>query len=303
MDRLEGMAILLSVVARGSFSAAARELNVPVQTVSRKIAELENYLGAQLITRTTRSLSFTDAGIAYTAAAKRILESVEVAEREAAGEFVTPKGDLVLTAPILFGRLHVLPIVSDFLAQFPDINIRLVLTRHNLNLLDDQIDMAVRIGPLPDSGMIATRVGSMRGVVCGSPMLIAERGIPQTPGDLVEFPCVSSDGPNTTAGWRFRDPGNGSPFEVPVVPRLTTIAEAAVEAAVRGVGLVRALHYQVDEAVAAGNLAIVLQAFEPDPFPIHLLHAPRAQLPLKMRSFLDFAAPRLRQSVRHLRTE
>ncbi|MCJ8157945.1 LysR family transcriptional regulator [Sphingomonas sp. LaA6.9] len=300
MDRIEAMTILLAVIEKGSFSAAARDMRVPVQTISRKIADLESHLGTQLLARTTRTLALTDTGMAYAGAAKRIVEFVEEAEREAAGEFVAPKGDLVITAPLCFGRLHVVPIVSDFLAQFPEINIRLVLDDRNVNLLDDQVDMAVRIGQLPDSAMIATKVGAIRGVVCASPTFLAKYGIPQKPDDLRDLPCVSPDGPNATCSWRFRDPAKGSIFELPITPRLTTNAEAALEAAVRGVGLSRQLHYQIDEAVRAGQLAIVLDGFELEPFPVHLVHAARAQMPLKMRRFLDFAAPRLRKAIRLL---
>jgi DNA-binding transcriptional LysR family regulator len=302
MDRVEAMTILLAVVDKGSFSAAARGMRVPVQTVSRKIAELEGHLGTQLLTRTTRKLALTDAGVGYVAAARRIVEFVEEAEREAAGEFVVPKGDLVVTAPLCFGRLHVAPIVSEFLARFPEINIRLVLDDRNVNFLDDQIDMAVRIGKLPDSSMIATKVGAIRGVVAGSPALLAERGVPREPGELGDFPCISLDGPNTTCSWRFRNPATGASVEIPVAARLTTNAEAALEAAVRGVGLSRQLHYQIDRAVRAGALVIVLDAFEPEPFPVHLVHAARAQMPLKLRHFLDFAAPRLRKAIGQLGT-
>lgn len=303
MDRLEGMSILLRVIEKGSFSAAARALNLPVQTVSRKIADLEAHLGTQLLTRTTRHLAPTDAGLAYASAARRIVEAVEEAEREAAGEYVTPKGDLVVTAPLFFGRLHVIPIVADFLALFPEINVRLVLGDRNANLLDDQIDMAIRIGRLPDSEMIATGVGTLRSVVAASPQLLAAHGEPRVPEDLAHLPCISPDGPISMRGWRFRDPETGAIREVELAPRLVTTAEAAMDAAVRGVGAVRGLHYQVAKAVKAGSLKIVLAPFELEPFPVHLVHAPRAQLPLKMRRFLDHSAPRLRKALKKLNDE
>jgi DNA-binding transcriptional LysR family regulator len=298
MDRFEAMTMLLEVVGKGSLSAASRSLRVPVATLSRKVSDLEALLGAKLLIRTTRRLTLTDAGIAYVSAARRILEQVEEAEREAAGEFTTPKGELVLTAPILFGRLHVLPVVTDFLALFPEINIRLVLSDRNVQLIDDGIDMAVRIGKLPDSGMIATRVGSMRTVVCASPALLAGHGVPKKPEDLERFPCVTLDTPTPVPGWRFEGAGSASAIEVPILPRLSvTTAEAAVQAAVRGSGVTRLLYYQVAEAVAVGALRIVLKAYEPAPAPVHLIHAARGQMPLKMRRFLDFAAPRLRQAL------
>ncbi len=186
--------------AKGSLSAAGRALNVPVATLSRKISDLEALLGTQLLIRTTRKLTLTDAGVIYVAAARRIVEQVDEAEREATGEFTAPKGELVVTAPILYGRLHVLPVVADFLALFPEINIRFVLADRNVHLVDDHVDMAVRIGKLPDSAMVATRIGSMRTVVCASPTLLAGHGVPQTPHDLERLPCITVDTPMPFTG-------------------------------------------------------------------------------------------------------
>lgn len=288
MDRLEAMAMLLAVVEQGSLSAAGRVLHVPLATLSRKIADLEELLGARLLLRTTRKLSLTDAGVAYVAAARTILEQVDEAERNAAGEFTAPKGELAITAPIMFGRLHVLPIVADFLAAYADITIRLVLVDRNVDLVDDHVDMAVRIGTLPDSAMVATQVGTMRMVTIASPALLAAHGMPQSPGDLRNFPCIAVGAPLSV--WSFRDH-----VDVAVHPRLaTTTTEAAAQAALAGVGIARLLHYQVIDAVRAGTLQIILDTFELPPAPVHLVHAARGQMPLKMRRFLDAAAPRLR---------
>ncbi|MBC9033692.1 LysR family transcriptional regulator [Sphingomonas sp. JC676] len=296
MDRFEAMSMLLAVVEKGSLSAAGRALRVPLPTLSRKITDLEALLGTRLLIRTTRKLTLTDAGLAYVAAARRILEQLDDAEREAAGEFTTPKGDLVITAPILFGRLHVLPVVTDFLADFPEINVRLILSDRNVDLVGDHVDMAVRIGALPDSSMVATRVGSMRSVVCGAPALLARHGTPVTPDDIARFPCVSIDTFLSATVWQMRVPGAKSLAEVPIRPRLlVSTAEAAAQAAVMGVGLTQLFQYQVADAVAAGDLRILLADYEVDPAPINLIHASRGQLPLKMRRFLDFAAPRLRE--------
>src|SRR5579863_1924068 len=298
MDRFEAMAMFLTAIEKGSLSAAARDMRVPVPTLSRKVADLETLLGTRLLNRTTRKLILTDAGVTYAAAARRIVEQVHEPERQAAGEFTTPRGELVVTAPVLFGRLHVLPVVADFLAQFPEVNVRLMLGDRNVNLVDDQIDMAVRIGKLPDSGMIATRVGSMRRVVCGSPELLKREGVPRSPEQLARMPCVASIGVQTlAAGWRFRLPGASADIEVPISPRLATTTEAAVDAAIRGVGFVCLRHYQVVDAAKGGKLRIVLQKYEPEPVPVHLVHATRGQMPLKMRRFLDFAAPRLRKAL------
>lgn len=302
MDRIEAMTLLLTTIETGSFSAAGRAFRIPVQTVSRKIAELERSIGTQLLTRTTRKIGLTDAGASYAQAAQSILEQLAEAERIAAGEFVAPRGDLVISAPELFGRLHVLPIVSDFLERFSDINIKLVLGDRNVDLFDDQIDLVVRIGHLPDSGMIASQVGSLRGVVCASPRLLEVYGVPRTPQALKNIPCISTYGPNITTAWSFIDPHKGSPIELAVTPRLLTSAVALVDAAIQGTGVARLLHYQALEAIESGALCRVLEDYELEPFPVHLLYASHPHMPLKKRRFLEFATPRLRQSLSRFST-
>lgn len=291
MDRLETMTILLRVVDRGSFSAASRDLGVPLATVSRKVNELEAHLGTKLLVRTTRKVALTDVGSAYVASTRRILDEIDETERIAAGEFHVPRGELILTAPILFGRLHILPIVTEFLAAYPQINVRMLLTDRNLHLIEDHVDMAVRIGPLPDSTMIGTRVGLMRTVVCASPKLLAEQGVPKSPEDLAGLPCVN---------FEYLSPASAWPY-MPIRPRLSvTTAEAAVWAAAQGLGVTRVLHYQCADAINDGSLRIILANFEVEPLPVHLLHAARGALPAKLRVFLDFAAGRLREGLSSL---
>jgi DNA-binding transcriptional LysR family regulator len=293
MDRLDAMSVLISAVETGSFSAASRKLGMPLPTVSRKISELEAQLKARLLVRTTRKLALTDAGATYLAQARRILDLVEDAEQAAAGEYRAPRGELILTAPIAFGRLHVLPVVGEFLAAFPEIDVRLLLSDRNVNLIDDHVDMAVRIGVLPDSRMIATQVGRVRRMVCGSPAYFAAHGEPKTLEDLARHACVSSAGLLPATSWTFAAPGGGV-RQVPVRCRLAvTTAEAAVDAAVAGIGLTQVFSYQVARAVAEVKLRVALRAFEPDPAPVSLLHAGQGLLPHKMRAFLDFAVPRL----------
>jgi len=300
MDRLEAMSIVLLTVEKGSLTGAAKALNMPLPTVSRKVSELEAYLGTRLIQRSTRKLTLTDAGIAYVAGAKRILEEIDDVERAASGEFTAPRGELVLTAPTLFGTLHMLPIVTDFLAAYPEINVKLLLSNQNLDLLDERIDLAVRIGLLPDSSMIATRVGEMRTVVCASPDLLAAHGAPKMPDDLRTIPCISFAGAAIPA-WSFRDPKSKRAFDVPIVPRLSvTAGEAVVEAAVRRAGVARVLHYHCAEALRSRKLVRILQDYELEAVPVSLLHAARGQMPLKTRVFLDFVADRLRSDLRHL---
>jgi len=290
--------MLVTVTETGSLSAAARALRVPLATLSRKVSDLEAQLDTRLLIRTTRKITLTDSGVTYVAAARRILEQVDEAERTAAGEFTVPKGELVVTAPVMFGRLHVLPVVAEFLAAFPEIDVRLALADRNVNLVDDHVDMAVRIGPLPDSSMVATAIGTMRWVTCASPALLATRGVPQAPVDLLRLPCVAVDASLPSPLWRFRHPESGAPVDVQVRPRLAvTTTEAAAEAASLSVGVTRLLHYQVVDAIGQGRLRLILERYEPEPAPVHLLHVSRGQMPLKMRRFLDFAAPRLRRAI------
>jgi DNA-binding transcriptional LysR family regulator len=292
------MSVLAAAVETGSFSAAGRQLGMPLPTVSRKVSELEALLKTRLLVRTTRKLVLTDAGAAYLAAARRILDLVEDAEAQASGEYSAPRGDLILTAPIAFGRLHVLPVAVEFLAEFPQVQVRMRLSDRNVNLVEDHVDMAVRIGALADSSMIATRVGFVRRVVCGSPGYFADHGIPEKPADLAHHICVGFSAPASNAAWIFSNPAERGMQSVTVPSRLSIdTAEAVIDAAIAGAGLTNVLSYQVAEAVAQKKLRIVLADFEPEPVPVHLVHAAQGMLPLKMRSFLDFAAPRLRRSL------
>jgi DNA-binding transcriptional LysR family regulator len=293
-DRLEAMSILLDVADKGSFSAVAKDRRMPLPTISRKVAQLEQHLGAKVLTRSTRKIALTEAGEAYVATAKRILEQVKDAEARVAGEFNSPSGELIVTAPVFFGRLHVLPIVNEFLAKYPAIGVRLLLTDGNVHLIDEHIDMAVRIGSLPDSSLVASRVGAMRLVVCASPGLLAGHGIPAAPQLLPSLPLLSFDKLTPGTHWTFRDPEDGSAIDVPIKVRLSvSTAEAAVAAAIDGVGATRVLQYQCADAVGDGGLLVILTPFEPEPLPVHLLHQPRPSLPVKTRAFLDFAATRL----------
>ena len=296
MDRLEAMSILREAVDAGSLSAAGRRLGVPLATVSRKVSELERHLGTRLLNRSSRKLTLTDAGRSYVVACKRILEDVAEAERVASGEYSAPKGNLTLSAPIVFGRLHVLPIVMAFLKHHPDIDIRLVLADRVVDLFEDHVDLAIRIGDLPDSSLVAIRVGSIRRVVCGSPAYFAGRGTPQHPSELSAHDCVSFEGLMASDFWSFRVGKSDTP--VAIHSRLVVnTAEAAIDGAVAGVGITRVLSYQVASATKAGALAVVLEAFEPAPVPVNLVHAGQGLLPLKLRAFIDFAAPLLRAGL------
>ena len=298
MDRLDAMSILVAAVEAGSLSAAARRLSVPLATVSRKVAELEAHLKTRLLIRSRQRLALTDAGAGYLAACRRILEEVDEAERAAAGEYSAPRGELIVSAPIVFGRLHVLPLVIDFLAAYADIAVRLPLADHVINLLEEHVDVAVRIGALPDSSLTAIRVGAIRRIICASPAYLEAHGAPQAPGDLAARDCIAFEG-LSGATWTFTRGKRET--SVAIRARLVVnTAEAAVDAAVAGVGITRVLSYQAAQALRDGRLALALTDWEPEPWPVHLVHAGGRLLPLKLRAFLDFAAPRLRTRLAQL---
>jgi DNA-binding transcriptional LysR family regulator len=297
MDRLEAMSILVASAEAGSFSAAGRQLGVPLPTISRKVADLEAHLNTQLLVRSTRKLSLTEAGLAYVAACKRILEQVDEAESQASGEYTVPRGTLAMTAPIVFGRLHVVPVVNEFLARFPQINVYLTLSDHTIDIVDEHIDLAVRVGALPDSTLVATKVGEIRRVVCGSPDYFAAHGVPKTPDDLADHMCVTFTALASGMTWIFNPRGKPAKGVRPYCRLKINTAEAAIDAAIAGVGVTNVLSYQVARAVAAGKLRLVLQDYEPDPSPVHLVHAGQKILPLKLRRFTEFAASRLRKSL------
>lgn len=300
LDLLEAMEIFVAVVDTGSLSAAGRRLGVPLPTVSRKVSELEAHLKTRLLTRSTRKLLLTDSGSGYVAACRNILEQVGDAERVASGEHSAPKGDLVVTAPIVLGRQHVLPVITDFLASFPEIDIRLVLSDRNVHLLEDHVDLAVRIGDPPDSSLIASCVGAVRTVVCGSPAFLAHHGVPKSLEELSALPCITFDSLSSTVFWNFTAKGSRSAKAIPIHSRLSVnTAEAAIDAAIAGLGLTRVLSYQVVDAITNGVLQSVLETFEPSATPINLIHVGRDMLPLKLRAFLDFALPRLRNRMRY----
>jgi DNA-binding transcriptional LysR family regulator len=295
LDRLEAMSVLLAAVESGSLSKASRDLRLPLATVSRKVADLEAHLNATLLIRSAKGLELTPAGRSYVTAAKAILEQLTEAERAAAGEYTEPKGDLVVTAPIMFGRMHVLPVVTRFLQAYPEVSVGLVMTDRIAHFLDDQVDVALRIGPLPDSSLIATRLGSVRHVICASPDYLAANGTPSTPDDLARHSVISFQSVSVLSSWDF-----GSEGEITASFRsrlsVNTI-DAAIDAGLSGAGLVRAVSYQIVDHVRSGRLKLVLESFEPAPRPVHLVYDTQSRLPLKLRAFVDFVVPRMRERL------
>lgn len=290
-DRLESMSMLVACVDAGSLSAGARGLGLPLATVSRRVAELEDRLGTPLMHRSARGLTLTDPGIAYVAACRRVLEDVAEAEQIAAGEFTKPRGLLTLTAPVVFGRLHVLPVVTSFLQAYPDVEVRLEQTDRTINLQDEQIDAAIRIGRLPDSSLRARSVGMVRRVTCASPAYLASRGCPQCPTELEHHDCITFERLIPSDCWSFGDGQDRRTFRIRSRLAVNT-AEAAIDAAIDGVGITRVLSYQVARAVEAGQLAIVLERDEPAPWPVNIVYR-EGPVPCKLRTFIDHAVPRL----------
>lgn len=295
MNRLEAMSTLLSAVDAGSLSAASRKLGVPLATVSRRVSDLEAHLRTKLLVRTSRRLELTDAGQSYLVACREILAAVEQAERTASGEYVTARGEITITAPIVFGRQHMLPVIVDFLNAYPDINVRLVLTDRITNFIEDHVDLALRIGTLPDSSLIATRLGSVRRVVCASPAYIAANSpVPSQPNDLEAHACITFEGLMSPSVWSFLT--GKAAVSVAIKSRLVVnTAEAAIDAALAGLGVTRVLSYQIAGALRAGTLETILCKFEPEASPVNLVYAGQGLLPLKTRAFIEFATERLRR--------
>lgn len=293
MDRLEAMSVIIAVTETGSISAASRRLKSPVATVSRKVAELETRLKTQLFQRSSRQMTLTDAGRSYIDACKRIIEQVDDAEREVSGEYRIPKGDLVVTTPWGLGHTHLLPIVVEFLEAYPDISLRLLLTDRIVNTADENIDIAIRVGVLPDSSMIATRIGSIRIVVCASPSYLTRRGRPAQLKELEHHDCITIDEHDTPTSWKFIQGSRATIASVQSRLCVNT-SEAAVLAAIEGAGLTRVMSYKMDAAKRAGKLDLVLEEFEPEPLPVHIIYAPRKPVPLKLRAFLNWVTPRLK---------
>ena len=297
VDRIKSMVVIVAIAEAGSLSAASRQLGMPVPTVSRKLSELEARLKTQLFRRSSRHLSLTDAGRAYIEACKRILEQVDDAEREASGEYHAPTGDLAVTAPWGLGHLHLLPLACEFQTVYPEIALRLLLSDRVLNPAENKIDVAIRIGSLSDSSMIAIRIGSVRVVACASPAYLAARGRPKTPDDLRGHDCITLDETGVPRTWSFT--GENDDIAAPIRTRLTvSTSEAAVEAAIAGAGIARVMSYKMEAARRSGRLEIILDSFENEPLPVHIVYAERKPMPVKLRVFLDWLTPRLKARLK-----
>ncbi len=286
MDRIDAMQAFIAVADLGGFAPAARKLGLSPSGVTRLIAALEERLGARLLQRTTRSVALTDAGARYLERARRILADVEEAEASVQDERTRPSGRLVVSAPIGFGRLHVGPVMSEYLKRHADVFGELRLTDSMVNLVEDGVDLAVRIGHLADSSLVARHVGEMRRIVVASPGYLKAQGEPKTPEAIASHQTIQFGGAAASPDWRFVRDGNE--IRVTPVPRLTTnSADAAIGYAVRGGGLTRVLAYQAADAIKAGRLKILLAKFEPPSLPIHIVYPTSRLLSAKVRAFID----------------
>jgi len=293
-DRLDSMTVFVAVAEHQSFAEAARQLSRSPPSVTRAIAALEERLQTRLFNRTTRSVALTDAGARYLEGCRRLLSAYDELDGVNLDGRIQPRGWINVTVPTIFGRLHVLPVVRDFLAQYPQVDVRMLLLDRVVSLVDEGLDLGIRIGQLPDSSLRAVRVGQVRRVVCATPQYIARHGIPETPRDLVSHSVIACTAVTPIPErWSFHGP-NGI-TSVAVTPRLVVnTTDAAVDAALNGLGLTCIRSYQAEPHAAAGSLQTVLAEYEPPPAPIHIVHPGGRHLPAKVRLFLDHAAKGLR---------
>jgi DNA-binding transcriptional LysR family regulator len=293
MDRLYLMTVFVAVAEEGGFAAGARKLGMSPPAVTRAIAALEERLGLRLLERTTRHVRVTQAGQRYLDDARRIIAAVDEADEAAAGINATPRGHLAVTAPVLFGRMYVTPGIVDYLQRYPGTEVSAVFVDRVTKLMEEGLDVAVRIGELPDSSMQALQVGRVRRMVVASPAYLKTNGAPQHPSELGRHTVIAATGASTQPEWRFIEEMKVQGYKVQ--PRLTvTSNDSAIEAARCGLGLVRLLSYQAAPWIASGQLLPVLQEFELPPVPINIVHRDGRQGSARVRAFIDLLAGRLR---------
>jgi len=294
-DRFDALTIFVAVAERQSFAEAARQLSRSPASVTRAVAALEERLQTRLFNRTTRSVALTDAGVLYLDGCRRLLATYDELEAVKFAERAEPRGRINVTAPVMFGRLHVLPLVRSFLGDYPQVDVRLLLLDRVVSLVDEGLDLGVRIGQLPDSSLLAIRVGQVRRIVCADPQYLARHGVPATPRDLGGHSLVACTAVTPIPDrWSFHRPSGV--ISVAVTPRLVVnTTAAAVDATLDHLGLTCIRSYQAEPHAAAGRLQTVLVDYEPPPAPIHIVHPEGRHLPVKVRLFLDHAAEGLRR--------
>jgi DNA-binding transcriptional LysR family regulator len=293
LDKLHLINVFVAVVDTNGFAGAARKLSISPPAVTRAINELESHLGVRLLTRTTRVVRVTDAGLRYVTDCRRILAEITEADESVGGINSAPRGRLSLTAPVLFGAKFITPIVIDYLQRYQEMTASCLFLDRVVNMIDEGMDVAVRIGELPDSSLQAVLVGHVRRIICASPKYLEKHGIPKNPDDLQSHVIISASAVTPTQEWRLMD--NGVPSIIKLQPRLTTSTnDSAVAAVESGFGLVRLMSYQVADQLRDGKLKVVLSEFEPPALPVHVVHHEGRHATRKARTFLDMAIERLR---------
>nr|WP_315197226.1 LysR family transcriptional regulator [uncultured Aquabacterium sp.] len=293
MDRLYLMTVYVAVAEEESFAGAARRLGMSPPAVTRAIAALEDRLGVKLLNRTTRHVRATEAGERYLDDARRVIAAADEADEAAVGINAQPRGHMTVTAPVLFGRMYVMPGIVNYLQQHPDTSVSALFLDRVVNMLEEGVDVGIRIGELSDSSYRALRVGHVRRVLCAAPSYLQRRGIPQVPQDLKQHDVIVASSLSQNIEWRFVD--QGEPSSVRIKPRLTVSSnDGAIEAATLGLGVTRLMSYQVAPMLAAGALKVVLSEFESPRVPIHIIHREGRHASAKMRAFIDLMAEHLR---------
>jgi len=293
MDRFHQMSVFVAVAEEESFAAAGRRLRMSPPAVTRAVAFLEERLGVRLLTRTTRLVRTTDAGARYLEDARRLLLEADEADEAAAGINATPRGHLAVTAPMLFGKLYVMPVITAYQRTFRETTVSALFVDRVVNLLDEGLDVGIRIGQLPDSSLRAIRVGQVRRVICASAGYLKKHGAPKTPADLADHPLIAATAVSAGAEWTFTK--GKQKIGVRISPRiLVNTNDGALEAARDGFGLTRLISYQVASELAAGKLKTVLSEYEEAPLPVHVIHREGRHGSAKVRSFVDLAVTKLR---------
>lgn len=293
MDKLDAMRIFVAVAETNSFVAASRGLGLSAPAVTRSVAQLESALGVRLLNRTTRHVRLTDAGVRFFDDAKRILEEVEQAEAMVMGSYAQPKGVLSVTAPVLFGQMHIAPILTEYLQTNPAVTVRALFFDRISNLLEEGLDVAIRLGPLKDSSLVAICVGHVQRVVCAAPDYLKEHGTPEHPSDLSEHNIILASTVELSTSWRFETPAGKE--SVRVTPRLYCSQNGtAISAVKQGFGVTRLMSYQVGEELREGSLKRILRDFEMEPLPVNIVYFGGRKASAKVRSFIDLAVDRLR---------
>ena len=296
MDKLREMEVLVAIIDRGNFTAASEKLGMSPAAVSRTVSTLEARLGTQLLARTTRSVRATDAGMAYVEACRKVLDTISDAESTIAADAANPVGTLTVSAPVLFGQRFVAPLVNAYALRYPEVSVNAIYLDRTTRLLEEGVDVAIRIGHLGDSATYAVRLGQVRRQTFASPAYLAEHGEPAHPGELIDHHCVSFTGVSQPLEWAFYE--NGAKLPVRIQPRMiVNLAPAAISAATSGVGITQLLSYQAAPEVASGDLVPILRAYEPESMPVNLLHIERRGKSGKIRSFVEFVTGTLRENA------